>query len=851
MPPKVTYTKTNLVHPHSKEPIYKKNGVNTYWIGNNKKSQFLISGTVQKPNGTVVTLKNYKKSKSTAAPVAPGYTKVNLKYAYSNVYKKNNGTYHFSATGKNKSFFPLENSNSLIKPNGTHTTLKNYLKGKGPATAATTIGSNIYVKGSKYTKLNIKHLGQNVYKKHGVESYYYKTATGALKGLYVSSAVTKNGKNMTIKDYKKSKTTAGPSTAGPSTAGPSTAGPSTVGPSVSVPVPVSVAKPIASHTLKASKFAKIAQLLRVIAQRKKAALNKKPVVNARLAFCANKNKGFGYINRANTMKFTYSGCHGMGGDYHSWRDNLAKVQFVVRTNSFTINYNQYQFAKQLEYLYYPPPKNFSGVTMNQVIDMEWFQAQNKFARSLGPRDVFLMFGYSHNGDSWAHAYLDGRFSMAQFKAGVTALTTTGKYFAFFFQARDVYKINSGDVLKDYNEVLKRIREEKDENIIKSISQMFIDELNALIERAPATKKAFTVFRGVKDDTYMTGVQDKQYVLNRFCSTSIRGEKAYEFAKPVVGSYHTVQRILLMPGSKCLMMFGFTNYSDEFEILLPRGTAYIIRRVQKDVAHANNRNMCKLNALSTYNKIGKMPDIICLGMTKKYTTIKKKATVQVPINKTNVQKAQGILNKSPPAQKYKIVSRLGAGGYGTVFQATSNKGRNVAIKFQANSNNSKAEIHSLQKIRIHNITPKIYLHGTQQPWTQNFANLVPKGLTPNKKGSIIVTQLIKGKPLKNYMTGPPLNAALKQKIINKVKKMHNAGIIHGDLHRNNIIINNKGDPWIIDFGKSLNLPAGKNANNYVKGLGHGSVNKYGKTFWYSNAAKTRSHQANGNFLKRLI
>jgi predicted Ser/Thr protein kinase len=837
---KPTFTKTNLVHPNSKEPIYKKNGVNTYWIGNNKKSQALLASKVQKPNGTVVTLKNYKKSKATPGPVAPGYTKVNLKYAYSNVYKKNNGTYHFSATGKNKSFFPLENSNSLIKPNGTYTTLKNYLKGKGPATAGTTIGSNIYVKGSKYTKLNIKHLGQNVYKKHGVESYYYKTATGALKGLYVSSTVTKNGKNMTIKDYKKSKTTAGPSTAGPSTAGPS----------VTVPVPITISKPIAAHTVKASKFTKIAQLLKVIAQRKKAVLNKKPVVNARLAFCANKNKGFGYINRANTMKFNYAGCHGMGGEYHPWKDNLAKVQFVTITNSFTINYNQYQFAKQLEYLYYPPPKNFSGVTMNQIIDMEWFQAQNKFARSLGPRDVFLMYGYSHNGDSWAHAYLDGRFSMSQFKAGVTNASTQGDYFAFFFQARDVYKVNTGDVLKDYNEVLKRIREEKDENIIKSISQMFIDELNALIQRAPATKKAFTVFRGVKDDTYMTGVQDKQYVLNRFCSTSIRGEKAYEFAKPVVGSYHTVQRILLMPGSKCLMMFGFTKYSNEFEILLPRGTAYIIRKVQTDVAHANNRNMCKLNALSTYNKIGKMPDIICLGMTKKYTTIKKKATVQVPINKTNVQKAQGILNKSPPAQKYKIVSRLGAGGYGTVFQATSNKGRNVAIKFQANSNNSKAEIHSLQKIRKYNITPKIYLHGTQQPWTQNFANLVPKGLTPNKKGSIIVTQLIKGKPLKNYMTGPPLNAALKQKIVNKVKKMHNAGIIHGDLHRNNIIINNKGEPWIIDFGKSLNLPAGKNANNYVKGFGHGSVNKYGKTFWYSNAAKTRSHQANGNFLKRL-
>jgi predicted Ser/Thr protein kinase len=467
-----------------------------------------------------------------------------------------------------------------------------------------------------------------------------------------------------------------------------------------------------------------------------------------------------------------------------------------------------------------------------------------------------MFGYSHNGDSWAHAYLDGRFSMAQFKAGVTTLTTQGNYFAFFFQARDVYKVNSGDILKDYNEVLKRVREEKDENIIKSIAQMFIDELNALIERAPATKKAFTVFRGVKDDTYMTGVQDKQYVLNRFCSTSIRGEKAHEFAKPPGGSAHTVQRILLMPGSKCLMMFGFTKYSDEFEILLPRGTAYIIRKVQKDVAPANTSNMCKLNTIPRYNWIKNMPDIICLGMTKKYTTIKKKVTIQVPVNKTNVQKVQNMMNsviKQMPTKNIrniKITKRIGAGGYGTVFQGTSNKGKNYAVKIQANSNNFSSEVRALHKLTDKQIAPNYKLAGKLK-WSPSVANLIPKGLPFLHNGALIVSTLIKGKPLKNYMTGPPLNAALKQKIVNKVKKMHNAGIIHGDLHRNNIIINNKGEPWIIDFGKSLNLPAGKNANNYVKGFGHGSVNRYGKTFWYSNAAKTRSHQANGNFLKRLI
>ena len=704
------------------------------------------------------------------------------------------------------------------------------LNGAGPSTAGPSTAGPL----AGYTKTNLKIGALPIYKKNSNGTYHVASENEniILGSVFATNHLTKpNGTKVTLKNLK-----------GKAPAGPSTAGPSTVV-TVPVPVPVTVSKPISSHTIKASKFTKIAQLLKLVAKRKKEALAKKPsAFNARAAYCANKNKGLAYINRTNSFRFTFLGCHGMGGDYRPWKDNLDRVKFIQRNYAFDISYNQYQYAKQLEYLYYPPPKTFSGLNINQMIDMEWFQAQNKFIKTLGPREVFLMFGYSHNGDTWAHAYLDGRFDLAYFKLGVTNLH--GAYFAFFFQARDVYKVNTGDIKKDYDEVLKRVKAETNGDVIRSIAQMFVDELNTLIERAPATKKAFTVFRGVKDDRYMTGIQNRQYVLNRFCSTSIHGKIARDFATPQGELPHTLQRILIMPGSKCLLMFGFTRYERELEILLPRGTAYVIRNTQKDVAPLALMNPCNIGALSRITKIRNMPDIICLGMTKKYTTVKKTVKVPVPVVLTNLNKAQKFV------PKVKLTQKIGAGVAGTVFQGVNNNGRNVAVKFQANTNNSNREANALMKLEGYGIAPYLYNIGSI-PWSQNLANLVPKGLAKNKQGTFMVTNLIKGKPLKNYMTGAPLNATLKQKIANKVKAMHKAGIIHGDLHRNNIIINNKGEPWLIDFGKSIALPAGKNANNYIKGLGYGSVTKSGKTFWYSNAAKTRWHQANGNFLKRLI
>lgn len=629
---------------------------------------------------------------------------------------------------------------------------------------------------------------------------------------------------------------------------------------VPVPVQVPVVKPDPSHLVapKNARIAKLGLLLKAIAARKKKLA--KPQVNNHYAnYCKNFNKGFGYVSRTNSVTFIYPELKGLSDGTPGWKDSLDRPKWQIGTKAFNISYNQFQFAEQMILKYHPPMKNFKNFDVGNMIDMTWFHKQNKWLKTLSPREIFLLYGFSHNGDVWAHSYLDGRFDWKLFNDGVMKLKPS-QYLAFFFQAREFYKISTGDMKKDYDAVLYRVRSEKDVNAIKSIIQMFVDELNALCQKAPATTKPFVVWRGVKDDTYMTGIKDKQYVLNRFASTSIDGEVAFKFSKPTGSAQsHTVQRILVLPGSKCLCMFGMTKYSGEFEILLPRGSVYMIRKTDKDV---------KPLSLQTYicpgpsyppqynntHKVKNFVDIILIGQSKKFKVATKTVTVPVvvpPAVSGNVKKMQNILN-SINLKEITATNKIGKGGYGAVFKGyNSTLKTNVAVKLQKSSKNSNIELQALGNLYGTRVVPRLF-NSSPAPWSQNAANLIPKGLASGNKAMVAVMSLAKGRPLKEILTGPPINKALKNKLTNAVGKVSARGWLHGNLHRNNIIVNNKGNPILIDFGKALKGPftTTNAANKWLKGLAKGYVEKYGKKFYYSNNAKTRSHRSNKNFLNGL-
>ena len=47
-----------------------------------------------------------------------------------------------------------------------------------------------------------------------------------------------------------------------------------------------------------------------------------------------------------------------------------------------------------------------------------------------------------------------------------------------------------------------------------------------------------------------------------------------------------------------------------------------------------------------------------------------------------------------------------------------------------------------------------------------------------------------------------NATLREKLLQDLHILHNSGIIHGDIHERNIMLNQQGEIYLIDFGNAV-------------------------------------------------
>ena len=822
------FTATNLKTVNGDLPIYKKNGVSTYYqkLASGELSAVILHTSVKNASGAVMKLAAYKKKTATPKPAVPkpaaapktpsGYAKTNLKGVNStNIYIKNGKYYKKYPTGE---FFNLLPTTIVSKPNGAYVSVKNLMKGAGPSAppAAKAPAAGPFVGWTNTGKLS--NNGKKVYKSNT------------------------NGELMVVKNGKISKTFKGKAKllqkqVVASAMAPAPAG---IAPVLTTSL-VPVIKPGPDHikaaeTAYANAVKKVADKLKEL-QEATGANNAKHFLNYKNA---TGNMGFVHMNRANTVTYkatTVKGFHGAMG----WHTSLAKPKFTYFTRQVKLKYTQYLAREQLLFLYGKNVNSFENVRMSDIIDTNWFVAQDKYIRSMSSRQLFTMYGYSFKGDTWSHAHLGNYFDMKKFK---TDLSNLGhQYFAFFFQARDFYKINSGKIDNDYNLTLDRVKNETDVNNLKAIMNMFINELNEIIRNAPPVTRTFIVFRGQADDKYLSGVTGNLYTTERFCSTSVDGDVSLD----QFSQGHTLQRITLLKGSKCLLMFGETKFANELEILLPRGSTYQI--VKKRTNVVSNRSTNFFHPSVAPKRVQNLVDIVLIGTVEKAPPVEAVPVTVIP--QTNVQIMQKIVKTLPGGSLMKVEDLLGKGGYGAVYKASDPNFGNLAIKIQKKSNNSNAEVKALKKLKAAKIAPG-YLVNKNIKATNNIKKLVPRNLNVGNNVSVLVSEMIRGSPLKKWYTGAPIPQTIKNKLANSVSKMHSNGVIHGNLHRNNIIIGNNGKAYVIDFGKSLvtnkSFKSLNEANNYLKGLTGKTKVSHSKTSWYSN--NKRTHFLDGNFMRRL-
>jgi len=856
------YNKTNL--KVGSLPVYKKNGDYFYKKENGQPQKLGHAVKVTKPNGKIFHLKMLN------------YNKTNLKFGNKNVYKKNDSYYTTNIYSSNKPT-KLSANQIITKQNGSSVKIGNitdvgmYQRLTGMVTQ---VDKPVYYRIETSNKVRFYYKSSDTYhhinsatvifkdsdKTHvnpiPIEDYFLHstnvyTNTGmksngkmVYKHKYMPNKVAvKNGNKYSFKfkgkkGIEKSLGIVKPKTKYIPPAPASAPVPAILpGTLTTAPVPaivsvslVPVVKPGPDHVqAKVSDYTKavdrVAQKMKELQEVTESGNNKN------IPACPAQN-GYAYMERQNNLKYRYSKIPNLSGN---WKSILSKPKFDYATYEHKLTYTQYLAHKQLLFRYGRNMNSFENLRVSTMMDMKWFAAQDKYIRSLSSRDIMTISGYTYNGDSWAHAYLDGRFDYTQFKNSVKNLYTT--YFAFFFQARDFYKINTGDMNKDYDETVKRVSSETDNDNIKSIIHMFINDLNEIIRKSPTVNRSFVLFRGNKDDKYLSGAVNNTYTTERFCSASVSGDVARER----FSGGHELQRITVLKGSKCLLIFGVTQVPGEWEILLPRGSTYQIIKRRQNMEANTSTNLCSPSHYK--QKVRYLSDVVLLGTPE---DIKKVEAVPVEIQPaTNAHVMQKYIKNWP----VKITGILGQGGMGAVYQGITNNGKNVAVKFQKKSTNSNAEKASLKKLAGLNVIPKL-IRNKNLNANNYLASTIPKVKSGNKM-NVMESTLIKGQALKKWYTGAPIPKEIANKVKNSISKIHSRGVIHGNLHRDNIIIGNNGRAYIIDFGRSIitNKPFStpQNANNKLRTLGPLSK-KHNKNI--VTGPNGRFHFFNGNFLKKM-
>ena len=143
-------------------------------------------------------------------------------------------------------------------------------------------------------------------------------------------------------------------------------------------------------------------------------------------------------------------------------------------------------------------------------------------------------------------------------------------------------------------------------------------------------------------------------------------------------------------------------------------------------------------------------------------------------------------------QFELVSRLGIGGFGTVWKARDTElDRIVAVKLPRKGQLSDAEVEQ-------------FFREARAAAQLRHPNIVPVHEVGRHEGAFfIVSDLIRGATLSDWLTGktpsPQEAVAMLLPVAEALQHAHQQGVIHRDLKPSNIMIDEEGRPYLMDFG----------------------------------------------------
>jgi tetratricopeptide (TPR) repeat protein/predicted Ser/Thr protein kinase len=147
--------------------------------------------------------------------------------------------------------------------------------------------------------------------------------------------------------------------------------------------------------------------------------------------------------------------------------------------------------------------------------------------------------------------------------------------------------------------------------------------------------------------------------------------------------------------------------------------------------------------------------------------------------------------------YRILEKLGEGGMGVVYAAVdTHLGRQVAVKFLTFTSDQHYRARFLREAR----SASLLSHA-------NIATIFDYGETPDGK-PYIVMELVRGKTLGDLLSenkiGLRRTAEIGELIADALSEAHTHGIVHRDIKPANVVITDRGQVKVLDFGLAKQL-----------------------------------------------